>query len=252
MQTNLKSFLISLYIWTFIVITMLPLFVIFFILWILVYPFDRKNMVTHYFTFLWTRLYLTINPGWKIRVENRNRIQRGAKYILISNHQSIIDIALLLQIRINFKWVSKIELAGVPFVGWVMWLNDHIMVRRGDKNSVIQMAGACRKVLNGGTSIFLFPEGTRTGNGELQPFKEGAFILAKDNGVPILPVVLDGASKALPNKGFWFCINQTFTVRVLNEITSEVVNRMEIPQLAAYARNLMAEELVKIRDPKIQ
>lgn len=247
MHNKLVSFFISIYIWVFIVLTIFPLFLLYGFIWIMVLPFDHKRVVTHYYTVLWTRLYLTINPGWRIRVEHRERINRSISYILVSNHQSIIDIALLLQLGINFKWVSKMELARVPFVGWVIWMNNHILVRRGDKQSVVQMAEACKKTLAEGTSVFMFPEGTRTGNGELQAFKEGAFILAKDAGVPILPVVLDGASKALPRKGFWFRANQIFTVRVLEVITSDTVNSLDINQLVDYTRNGMAEELKVLR-----
>ncbi len=252
MQTTLKSFLISIYIWAFIIITILPLFLLYFVLWILFFPFDQGKIMTHYYTVLWTRLYLTINPGWRISVINRENINRDKKYILVSNHQSIIDIALLLQLRVNFKWVSKIELARIPFVGWVIWMNDHILVRRGNKQSVVQMVEACKKALTAGTSIFMFPEGTRTGNGELLPFKEGAFILAKDNGTPILPIVLEGASRALPRKGFWFRVNQTFIVSVLDEISSETVKQLDLVQLVDHTRNEMARELERIRSMNLK
>ena len=223
------------------------MFVLYFLVAVIAYPFDPKKVISHGFTVLWTRLYLTINPGWKVRVENRDMINTAASYIIVSNHQSIIDIALLLQLRINFKWVSKAELASFPFVGWVIWMNDHILVRRGDKQSVVQMAEACKKNLYDGISIFMFPEGTRT-TGELQAFKEGAFILAKDTGVPILPIVLDGASMALPKRGFWFRVRQVFTIRVLQEVSAETISRLDLQQLIAHVRNAITEELSNIRD----
>lgn len=247
MLTKLKSFFVSVYIWTFILASILPLFLVYFMLWVICLAFDRKKAVTHGFTVLWSRLYLTINPFWKIRLKNAHRINPDSKYILISNHQSVIDIALLLQLRINFKWVSKMELAHVPIVGWVIWLNNHILVRRGDKQSVTQMAEACKRTLSEGTSVFMFPEGTRTTNGELQLFKEGAFILARDNVVSILPVVLDGASRALPRKGFWFRVRQTFTVSVLDEITEQQIRAMEISDLMNYTRQRMMQELEVLR-----
>jgi 1-acyl-sn-glycerol-3-phosphate acyltransferase len=251
MQTSFKSFLISIYIWTFIIFSIFPLFLLYFIIWILVLPFDPGKTITHYYTALWTRLYLTINPGWKIHIENREKINSRRHYIIVANHQSIIDIALLLQLRLNFKWVSKKELAMFPFVGWVIWMNNHILVRRGDKQSVVQMAEACKTSLSAGISILMFPEGTRTGTGELKEFKDGAFILAKDNNVPILPVVLDGASDALPRKGFWFRVNQTFRVTVLDEISPETINRLDLAQLLDHTRNHMADELKKMRMPRL-
>ena len=249
MYTKLKSFLISVFIWSFIVLTILPLFLLYFIIWVLVFPFDRKKMITHYFTVLWTRVYLTVNPGWRIRLENLEKIDRSKHYILVSNHQSIIDIALLLQLRINFRWISKIELAKFPFVGWVIWMNDHIVVRRGDKQSVVKMAEACKRSFSQGVSIIMFPEGTRTRNGEIQEFREGAFMLAKDTGVPIMPIVLEGAGSALPRKGFWFRVKQVFTVRVLDEIPANTINRLNLQQLIDYVRNEMILELRQIRNP---
>ncbi len=249
MLHQLGSFFISLYIWIFIVITIFPLFLLYFVIWILVFPFDRKKKTAHYFTVLWTRVYLTINPGWRIRVENRQKIDRSKHYILVSNHQSIIDIALLLQLRINFRWISKIELSKFPFVGWVIWMNDHIVVRRGDKQSVVKMSESCKSSLSQGISVFMFPEGTRTRSGAIQEFKEGAFILARDTGVAILPVVLDGASSALPNKGFWFRINQVFTVRVLDEISANTIKEFDLQHLIDHVRNLMVRELEQIQNP---
>jgi 1-acyl-sn-glycerol-3-phosphate acyltransferase len=248
MQTSLTSFLISVYIWTFIILTILPLFLVYFVIWLLSYPFDKKKAIPHYFTFIWTRIYLTINPGWKVRIENKEKLDKRKKYVLISNHQSMIDIALVMQLKHNFRWISKIELARAPFVGWVIWLNDHILVRRGDKYSVVRMAEECKMALDQGISIFMFPEGTRSHDGKLQPFKEGAFIMAKNNRTPILPVVLDGASEALPRNAFWFKVNQTLTIRVLDEIPLDIIDCLDSTLLMEYVRVAMVNDLEKIRN----
>lgn len=244
-----KSFLISLWIWTFIFITLFPLFILYMIIWIVMMPFDPKKTITHLFTMLWTRLYLTFNLGWKVRVENKHILNKEP-CVFISNHQSIMDIALILQLGVNFKWVSKIELSRVPFVGWVIWMNNHILVHRGNRESVLQMAEACKRTLSGKVSVFVFPEGTRSSDGNIQSFKEGAFILAKDNGVPIRPVVLDGTGKVLPKKSFWLKSRQVFTVRVLDEIPARVVTSMEICDLMELCRNSMIGALNDIRNQK--
>lgn len=243
-----KSFLISLWIWTFIFFTLLPLFILYMVIWILVIPFDPEKKITHSFTMLWTRLYLTFNPGWKVHVEGKELLTQKDPCVFVSNHQSIIDIALMLQLGVNFKWVSKIELSRVPFVGWVIWMNNHILVRRGNRESVLQMAEACKRTLNQKISVFVFPEGTRSPDGNIQSFKEGAFILAKDNGVPIRPIVLDGTGKVLPKKSFWLQSPQTFTVRVLDEIPSSEVTGKEIFDLMDLCRNSMIGALNDIRN----
>lgn len=250
MQVSWKSLIVSLYIWFFIGSTILPLFLVYLVIWVLAWPFDSGKLVTHYYTGFWSRLYLTINPGWSILIENLEKIDTSKPYILVSNHQSIIDIALLLQLRINFKWVSKLELARIPFIGWVIWMNNHIVVRRGDKKSVIQMSEACRKALSAGIYVVMFPEGTRSRNGDIQVFKEGAFILARNTLIPILPVILDGAGEALPRKGFWFKVNQIFTVRILDEIPAETINRLELQQLMDYTRDIMVNQLEELRTTK--
>lgn len=242
-----KSFLISLWIWTFIFVTLFPLFILYMIIWIVVMPFDPKKNITHLFTMLWTRLYLTFNPGWKIHVENKEMLNPKEPCVFVSNHQSIIDIALILQLGVNFKWISKIELSRVPFVGWVIWMNNHILVHRGNRESVLQMAEACKRTLKDKISVFVFPEGTRSPDGTIQPFKEGAFILAKDNGVPIRPVVLDGTGRVLPKKSFWLQSQQVFTVRILDEIPASTVHATEICDLMELCRNIMITALNDIR-----
>ncbi len=244
-----KSFLISLWIWTFIIITLLPLFILYMIIWVIVIPFDPKKTITHFFTMIWMRLYLTFNPGWKVRVEHKEILNNHGPCVFVSNHQSIMDIALILQLGVNFKWVSKIELSLVPFVGWVIWMNNHILVRRGNRESVLQMAEACKRTLSKKIPVFVFPEGTRTLDGNIQAFKEGAFILAKDNGVSIRPVVLDGTGKVLPKKSFWLQSRQVFTVSVLAEIPAAVVTSMEICDLMELCRNSMIGALNDIRNP---
>jgi 1-acyl-sn-glycerol-3-phosphate acyltransferase len=110
------------------------------------------------------------------------------------------------------------------------------------------MAEACKKSLQNNISVFVFPEGTRSHEGTIQPFKEGAFIIAKDNGVPLLPIVLEGTGKVLPKKSFWLKASQTFTVRVLDEIPASIVSKMEIPELMHLCQVSMIHALNDIRN----
>lgn len=245
MRTDFKTFLISLYIWSFILVTLTPLFVLYMLIWLIVFPFDSEHAVTQYYTMLWTRLYLRCNPGWRLKVEGK--AAQNQSCIFVANHQSVIDIALLMQLNVNFRWVSKIELSRVPFVGWVIRMNGHILVKRGDKRSVAMMAESCSDALKKGISVFMFPEGTRTTDGNIQPFKEGAFILAKTDHVPIIPVVIDGAGEALPRHGFWFQPRQTFTVRILEEIQIETVQSLDLTELISLTSDRMIHELNNIR-----
>jgi 1-acyl-sn-glycerol-3-phosphate acyltransferase len=235
--------LISLWIWSFFGITIVPLFFIFLISWVILFPVDPRRIVSHYFIIIWARIYLSINPWWKVTVENRKAIDLSRPVIFVSNHQSILDTALLLQLNIPFRWVCKVELVRIPVIGWIIRMNKHIVVRRGDKQSVLRMADACKKSLDGGISVFMFPEGTRTGNGHMGPFKEGAFILARDTGYDIVPVILDGASEALPKKSFVFSDRKHFTVRILEKIPFSLIRELDLEQLIAFTRTRMEDGL---------
>jgi 1-acyl-sn-glycerol-3-phosphate acyltransferase len=130
----------------------------------------------------------------------------------------MLDILVLYALFRPFKWVAKAELFRVPFVGWNMWINDYVGIRRGDRESVRQMMAHCRAHLARGTPILLFPEGTRSEDGRLKTFRDGAFRLAMDAGVPVVPVVVTGTGDALPKHGLVLRNRMSATVRVLDPI----------------------------------
>ncbi len=153
-----------------------------------------------------------------MRVEGRERIRPDAAYVMVANHQSLLDILVLFRLFVHFKWVSKIENFRVPFIGWNMALNRYIKLRRGSRESVAQALHACERALAQGNSIMMFPEGTRSPDGRLRAFKPGAFTLAQRTGAPILPIVIEGTASALPKRGFVLQGRHAIRVRVLDEI----------------------------------
>lgn len=100
-------------------------------------------------------------------VRGRERIDPRATYVMVANHQSLLDILVLFRLFRHFKWVSKVENFKVPFVGWNMRLNRYIPLKRGDRASVIEMIARCERTLRSGSSIMMFPEGTRSQDGHL-------------------------------------------------------------------------------------
>ncbi len=247
MKTGIYSYLFTAFLWTFVVVTALPVFTLYLLIWLLAAPWDRDRTVAHYFCAVWAGMYIAVNPAWKLTIEHKERIDRKKTYVFISNHQSLLDIPILMQLYLHFRWVSKIEFLKVPVLGWVIRMNRYIPVKRGDKESADRMYAACKKTLQDGISVYMFPEGTRTEDGHLGAFKDGAFILAKENQVPLQPVVLDGAREALPKKGLLIKGKQHFIVRVMQEIPVEKINNLSLPQLSLYARDLMAGELASMR-----
>src|SRR6184192_1875571 len=208
----------SLLFWSFITVSSLLLFPVAVIIWATTALVDRRRVVLHRFTCLWASLYTWVNPTWRVRIEGREKIRPGAAYVMVANHQSLLDILVLFRLFVHFKWVSKIENFRVPFIGWNMSLNRYIKLRRGSRDSIARALHACERALAQGNSIMMFPEGTRSPDGRLRAFKPGAFTLAQRTGAPILPIVIEGTASALPKRGFVLQGRHAIRVRVLDEI----------------------------------
>ena len=148
----------------------------------------------------------------------RERFREDRTYVVVANHQSLVDILVLFRLFRHFRWVSKVENFRIPLVGQVMRMNRYIEIDRGKADSVRRMLRACEEALREGNSVLIFPEGTRSETGELRPFKIGAFELARSSRCPILPVVVDGTARALPKRGIVLQGRCEIRVEVLDEI----------------------------------
>ncbi len=207
--------------WFFALLCAVVMFPVALLCWVLTLPFDRRKVALHRFTCFWASLYTWINPIWPVQVIGRNKINRNETYVMVANHQSLLDILVLFRLFCHFKWVSKIENFKIPMVGWNMRLNEYIELKRGDGASIATMLQACRETLGAGNSIMMFPEGTRSPNGKLRKFKPGAFDLAKDAHRPLLPIVVRGTASALPKKGLIFQGRHEIQIEVLDPISYE-------------------------------
>ena len=197
----MKRRLGSVLFWTFLVTSSMLLFPIAVAIWAGTMPFDRRLVLLHRFTCFWASLYTWLNPVWPVTLRGRERLDDASPSVLVANHLSLLDILVLFRLFRHFKWVSKIENFKVPFIGWNMRLNRYIELRRGDRASIKQMLQACERTIGEGSSIMMFPEGTPSMDGELRPFKPGAFELALTTCTPILPIVIFGSVDALPKRG---------------------------------------------------
>lgn len=188
------------------------------------------------FTSFWACLYLWIMPSWSVRAAGRDKIRRGTNYIVVSNHQSQLDILVAFHLFFPFKWVSKAEVFKLPFIGWNMALNRYIRLKRGDKESIRQMMAACEDALARGCSVFFFPEGTRSKTGRMKPFKPGAFILAHQIKLPILAVAISGTQEALPKHSLNFHGRHDIRIEVLEEIPYEKFAQLSVEDTAEMVR----------------
>jgi len=221
------------------------LFPIAVMLWALTSPIDPRRRWLHQFTCFWASLYTWLNPAWPVQIHGREKIDRNATYVMVANHQSLLDILVFFRIFVHFKWVSKVENFKIPFIGWNMRLNRYIELKRGDKASIVQMLRACRETLAAGNSIMMFPEGTRSADGRLRRFKLGAFELAKDAKMPILPLVITGTAKALPKRGFVLRGHHPISIHVLDPIPYESFADQTVDETCERVRNLIAAEIQK-------
>ena len=114
--------------------------------------------------------YIWINPGWRIKVSGLEKIDKSKSYVIVCNHQSAFDIVLLYRLFTHFKWVAKKELAKVPVIGWNLILNNSILIDRASAVSTKKMISQGLKHLKGGSSVLIFPEGTRTKDGQVKRY----------------------------------------------------------------------------------
>lgn len=211
---------LSIVFWAFVVASSVVLFPGAVLLWALTSPFGRGRVLLHLYTCFWASLYTWLNPLWRVDVQGRENIARGATYVMVANHLSLLDILVLFRLFRHFTWVSKAENFRVPLVGWNMRLNAYIPLKRGDRDSVRRMLDTAEADLRNGISVMIFPEGTRSRDGMLKPFKTGAFELAVSTGVPVLPIVIGGTGSALPARGFVLRGRHSITLKVLAPIAS--------------------------------
>lgn len=229
----------SLVFWGFVVLSSILLFPVAVLIWLVTVLFDRRLVLLHRFTCFWASLYTWLNPLWPVTIIGRENIRPGTTYVLAANHLSLLDILVLFRLFKDFKWVSKAEIFKVPLIGWNMSMNRYIRLQRGQRDSVVQMMKQAQQTLESGSSIMMFPEGTRSKSGELQRFKTGAFELALATGVPVVPIVISGTHNALPKHGFVLQGRHEIGVHVLAPV--DPIGTSE--QLCEQVRALIAEQV---------
>lgn len=164
---------------------------------VIVAPFDQQR-ASRWFGGMWGRGLLRAIPA-RLHIEGEDEFDRHQPYIIVSNHLSLVDIPILYgYLALDLKWVMKKEVRKIPVIGVGCALLGHIFLDRANHQAAIEELQRVKDNLQPGTSILFFPEGTRSRDGQLHAFKMGAFRLAKDLDLPILPVTIMGAQYLLP------------------------------------------------------
>jgi len=162
--------------------------------------FDRSGKIYLWFARLWSKTFLLLY-GIRVKVEGVRNIHKHEHYVFASNHTSYADIPVILAcIPHDIRLVLRSSLTRVPIWGWALLVSPFIIIDRSSPAKSKQTLAEAIKKINSGASVLLFPEGTRTSDGNLQPFKRGAFHLAYQSHAKVLPVALIGTFDVLPRQ----------------------------------------------------
>jgi 1-acyl-sn-glycerol-3-phosphate acyltransferase len=147
----------------------------------------------------WSRFLLAL-AGIHVRVEGLENIRPGAAQVVVANHQSLFDIlALFAVLPVSLRYIAKIELSRIPVFGGAMRQAGHVFIDRSDLRQAIRaMRAAGARMREDGLTLGVFPEGTRSRDGRLQPFRKGSFVLAIETGTRLVPVAIQGGRAILP------------------------------------------------------
>ncbi len=187
-----------------------------------------------------------LNPLWKFTVSGTIPADPRRPYVVVANHESFVDILLISHLPFEMKWMSKSEFFKIPLVGWMMQMAGDIKLERGNKKSAAKALIDSRDRLEKHVSVMVFPEGTRSPTGELGEFKDGAFRIAIQAGVPILPLAVIGTRDALI-KHDWRFGQSNAEVRVLDPIPTDGLTKADVATLRNQTRAAIIEALAELR-----
>ena len=208
-------------------------------------PFDRGRYATGWLFRRQAVAIAKLTPLWKFRTHGEHPRDMRRPYVVVANHESFVDMLLISHLPWEMKWLSKSEFFKIPCIGWQMALAGDIKLVRGDAKSVVAAMKDCEKRLAQRVSVMIFPEGTRSATGQLGEFKDGAFRLAIDTQLPILPLVAHGTGSALRKHDWRFGVSNA-DVWVLEPIETTGMSREDVPVLRERVRELIAAKLAEV------
>jgi 1-acyl-sn-glycerol-3-phosphate acyltransferase len=236
----------SLLAWITMALTSVIITPFFLLVWLCTFWWDRRRVAAQMMGTFWAWHYQSLIPFWKLHLEGRKKIPWKRPVVLVANHRSLVDILALYKIRRPFKWTSKDENFRLPFVGMVLSLTNSIRIKRESLRSGAQFLSQAEREIAKGSSVLIFPEGTRSKSMEMRPFKEGAFLLAKKMGCGVIPIVHTGSEKTF-DRGSWVLKGPApIYIRVLDEIPPGEVERLDIHDLISLTRARMEEGIHKL------
>lgn len=244
-RNTVRVVLRSIWIWT----SILAILVVWLPVTALLRLFDRDPV--HYRTGYWLRkaghLATQLNPAWSISITGHEIDEPRRPYVVVCNHQSLADVPVICRLPMEMKWVIKTELFRLPFLGWMLRMAGDIRVDRADKKSRSRVLDVARDYLRKKCSVMFFPEGTRSRTGRVLRFTNGAFRLAIEEQVPVLPLVVEGTHDALPKHDWRFRAFSEIRLRVLSPVDTSGFTSDDVPVLREQVRRRILHQLADWR-----
>ncbi len=192
------------------------------------------------------RITSAITPLWDFAIEGEPPPGIAElPYVVVANHMSLADPFLLSSLPWDMQWVGKESLFKTPVMGWIMSLGGDIALRRGSGDSVRAMLDQCRRALDGGLPVMLFPEGTRSSTATVQPFKDGAFELAIEKQVPVQPVAVAGTANCM-RKGSGRLGRAKAIARILTPTVTKGMTQADLPALRDQTREQIVNAVTEL------
>jgi len=192
------------------------------------------------------------NPNWKLYISGEVISDPRHPYVVVSNHQSLADIPLISNLPWEMKWMGKEELFKLPIIGWMMSLSGDISVDRKNPRSGAQAIIKAQRYLEKHCSVMIFPEGTRTLDGRVRPFTDGAFHLAIRAKVPVLPLAIEGSRDCIPKNSWKFGKSSDIHLKVLPPIDTSSMTIDDVSRLRDNVRRAIMQEVAAWRSVPIE
>jgi 1-acyl-sn-glycerol-3-phosphate acyltransferase len=202
--------------------------------------FSRTGNGPHLLARLWANSILWVIRV-KVTVKGAEKLDPGRSYIYMPNHQSNADIPLLLgRLPVQFRWLAKAELFKIPVFGRAMRGVGYISIDRSNRKSAFESLARAAATIRNGTSVLIFPEGTRSRDGKILPFKKGGFVLSVDSGVPIVPIIIKGTRNIVP-KGHCMIRSAPVTMEILDPVETADYTRKTKDALLERVRSILLD-----------
>lgn len=192
------------------------------------------------------------NPAWRLHITGETISDPRRPYVVVSNHQSLADIPLVSNLPWEMKWMGKVELFKLPIIGWMMQLSGDISVDRKNPRSGAQALINAQRYLEQKCSIMIFPEGTRTLDGRVRQFSDGAFHLAIRAKVQVLPLVVEGSRDCIPKNSWKFGKPSDIYLKVLPPIETSSLTIDDVPALRDSVRTAIMKQIAEWRSVPVE